>query len=49
MRRRTFIAALGSAAAWPVVGRAEPKRPTIGYLGGGRSIEVPWPAAFGRC
>jgi hypothetical protein len=32
MRRRTFIAALGSAAAWPVVARAQKSMPTVGVL-----------------
>jgi putative tryptophan/tyrosine transport system substrate-binding protein len=32
MRRREFIAGLGSAAAWPVVGRAQQSKPTIGWL-----------------
>jgi putative ABC transport system substrate-binding protein len=34
MRRRTFIAGLGSAAAWPVVARGQqPPVPVVGYLG----------------
>ena len=36
MKRRTFIAGLGSAAAWPVVVRAQqPPLPLIAYLEGG--------------
>jgi putative tryptophan/tyrosine transport system substrate-binding protein len=36
MRRREFIAGLGSAAAWPVVGHAQRRAlPVIGYLSNG--------------
>lgn len=34
MRRREFIAGLGGAAAWPLVGRAQRRIPLVGYLGG---------------
>ena len=32
MRRREFIAGLGSTAAWPAVGRAQQPVPVIGWL-----------------
>jgi putative ABC transport system substrate-binding protein len=35
MRRREFIAAIGGAAAWPVVAQAQSTMPVIGYLHSG--------------
>ena len=47
MRRREFIAGLGSAAAWPVVARAQqPAMPVIGWLRGGRLPTAEYLAAF---
>ena len=46
MRRRDFIAAIGSVAVWPIAVRAQQRRraPVIGYMGGGPT----YTAAFGR-
>jgi putative ABC transport system substrate-binding protein len=49
MKRRTFIAALGSAVAWPLAARAQQlgKLPTIGFLGATTpSGASQWTAAF---
>jgi putative tryptophan/tyrosine transport system substrate-binding protein len=48
MRRREFMAAVGGAAAWPMVASAQQpgKLPTIGFLGADASAFSPWTAAF---
>jgi putative tryptophan/tyrosine transport system substrate-binding protein len=50
MRRRQFIAGLGTVAAWPVVARAQqPTVPVIGYLSGANeSSQAKVTAAFRR-
>jgi putative ABC transport system substrate-binding protein len=51
MRRREFIAVLGSAVAWPVLAQAQEqaKSPTIGFLGSATaSTESEWVAAFAQ-
>jgi putative ABC transport system substrate-binding protein len=40
MRRRDFIAGLGSAAAWPLVAHGQPAMPMIGFLNGA------WPDGY---
>jgi putative tryptophan/tyrosine transport system substrate-binding protein len=50
VKRRTFIAALGGAAAWPLMARAQQatKLPIIGFLGSDASGWSAWTAAFVR-
>jgi putative tryptophan/tyrosine transport system substrate-binding protein len=51
MRRREFIAGLGSVAVWPVVARSQDERklPTIGFLGGATpSAWSQWTTAFAQ-
>ena len=49
MRRRAFIAALGSAAAWSVVARAQqPAMPVIGFMGTGSPESMAYQVASFR-
>jgi putative ABC transport system substrate-binding protein len=48
MNRRTFIAGLGSAVAWPLAARAQqPAIPVIGFLSSGTQSRLTLPA-FGQ-
>src|SRR6516162_3575885 len=47
MRRREFIAGLGSAAAWPVMARGQQAVPVVGFISGGSAdAAVDYVAAF---
>jgi putative ABC transport system substrate-binding protein len=49
MKRREFIAALGGAAAWPVVARAQqPAMPVVGWIGSGDQNSVEYVLAAFR-
>jgi putative ABC transport system substrate-binding protein len=49
VKRRAFIAALGGAAAWPMVARGQqPAMPVIGYLGSSSPAERSTVEGFGR-
>ena len=39
-KRRTFIAGLGSTAAWPLVARAQESMPLVGFLYLGNSFGI---------
>jgi putative tryptophan/tyrosine transport system substrate-binding protein len=39
MKRRTFLAGLGAAAAWPIEGPAQPAMPVVGFLGSTTSAQ----------
>ena len=41
MKRRTFIAGLAGAAAWPVVAGAQQAVPMVGFINGGSAGERP--------
>ena len=47
MRRRDFIKVIaGSAATWPLSGRAQPAMPVVGFLGPALSTREHWITAF---
>ena len=47
MRRRQFIAGIGSVAAWPVVARAQqPNLPVIGFVSAGSAASAGYMVAF---
>jgi putative ABC transport system substrate-binding protein len=47
MSRRAFIGVLGGATAWPLVARAQPQMPVVGFLASPSAAEwAPFAAAF---